>query len=169
LEKVVTDPRRGSYRAEVMKRYKAGSFGLEALPLLRKLLNYDDIFLVLEAAECVAKLGAAAKEAEDCEDLQNQLNITGSKIWDYSGYANAYSTCLDALEKIEADEELIVSYVARNIGIEDPDDLIASFRALQALGSKDAKDLLKRAAAFRQPDLNLRQSKEVEKLLNSVR
>src|SRR3954470_2598755 len=44
LEKVVTDPKRGSYRTEVMRRFKAGSFGLEALPLLRKILNYDDIF-----------------------------------------------------------------------------------------------------------------------------
>jgi len=73
------------------------------------------------------------------------------------------------LEKIEADEDLIVSYVARNVGIEGPDDLIASLRALQTIGSKDAKDLLKRAAAFRHPDLNLRQRKEVEKILNSAK
>jgi hypothetical protein len=169
LEKVVTDPKRGSYRAEVMRRFKSGAFGLEALPFLRKVLNYDDILLVLEAAECVAKLGSAAKEADEFEELQNQLTIIGSKVWDYSGYANAYSICLDTLEKIEADEDLIVSYVARNVGIEDPDDLIASLRALQTIGNKDAKDLLKRAAAFRHSDLNLRQRKEVEKILNSAK
>jgi len=63
----------------------------------------------------------------------------------------------------------ILSYVARNVGIECPDDLIASLRALQAIGSKDANALLKRAAAFRQPDFNLRHRKEVEKILNSAK
>jgi hypothetical protein len=168
LEKVVTDPKRGSYRAEVMRRFKAGAFGIEALPFLRAVLKYDDILLATEAIECIGKLGAAVKEVDDFDWLQHELTTVGSKVWDYSGYANAYSACLETLRKIEGDETVILGYVSRNVGIECPDDFLASLRALKTIGSKAALDLLRRAAAFRAPDLNLRQRKEMERILNAT-
>jgi hypothetical protein len=98
LENVVMDPKRGTYRTTVLERFKAGSFGLEALPLLRKILDIDDIFLVLHAADCIGRLGPLVKESGDYEELQSQLQIIGSRVWDYSGLANAFGGCLEALQ-----------------------------------------------------------------------
>lgn len=168
LEKVVMDPQRGTYRSTVLERFKQGPFGVEALPLLRRILEIDDIFLVLHAAECIAKLGPRVKASDDYDELQRQLNVLGSKVWDYSGYANAFGDCLEALHKIEADELLLLTYIHHNIGIEGPDDFISAMRVLATIDRKDAKDLLRRAALFRQSDLNLRQRKQMDAILKSA-
>jgi hypothetical protein len=150
--------------AEAMRRFKAGSFGVEALPLLQECLRRDDGLVVNEAIECIGKLGPAAK-GEDGFKLEALLFAVGSKVWEYSLTANFYSTALEALRKIEADEDLIVDYVETNAGHESEDDLIASLEALKEIGSKEAKHLMKRLAAFWAHDLNLRYKKQVQKLL----
>ena len=168
LESASGNPRRLS---EKLKGIKAGSVGVEALPLLRRALMGDDVEVAIEAAECIGKLGAAAREAADggAEGLETELFVAGSKVWSYSLYCNCYSACLDALRKIEADEDLILEYVAHNIGAENPDDLLDSLRALQAVGTKQAKALMNRAVTFWESELNVRYRKEVEKIRKGTR
>jgi hypothetical protein len=166
LEKASGNPK-GLY--ENLKAFKAGALDVEALPFLRKALLSDDVQVAIEAAECIGKLGPAAREAAEggggAEDLETELFVTGSKVWSYSLYCNCYSACLEALRRMEADEDLIVEYVAHNIGAENPDDLLESLRALQAIGTKQAKRLMKRAVTFWEGELNVRQRQELKKIL----
>jgi hypothetical protein len=93
-------------------------------------------------------------------DLQGQLVVIGGRVWSYSMWSNCYSACLDALVKIKADEVQILEYVQHHIGL-GPDELIDSLKALKALDSDEASDLMKRAVAFWMPKLNKGQTKKV--------
>ncbi len=153
--------RQGLY--EKLKAFKAGSFGVEALPLLRSALVQDNVQVAIEAAECIAKLGPAAKEAGD--NLETELFVIGSKVWSYSLYCNCYSACLDALQKMEADEDLLLDYLRHSLAGLGEGDLIESLKALHAIGTKEAKSLFKRAVTFWEPELNVRYRKEIEKIM----
>jgi hypothetical protein len=158
--------------AEALREYKEGNVTIDSLPLLRKFLIADDASNAIEAAECIARLGPAAKaqaEKEGGANLEFQLWVIGSKVWEYSLAANCYSACLEALLKIEADEEFILDYICRNIGMDDSDDLVASMQGLQKLGTKEARDLAKRAATFWASEVNPRTRKEIDKVLKSFR
>jgi len=158
---------------DIMRRLRESDFGVEALPVFRKALASDDVDLVISAAECIGKLGPEAMDSPDAQSgkeygytsLDAQLMQVGGKIWSYSGYANCYSACLDALMKLEVDEEFLVEHVQTHIGLAMPDDLLASLEALNAIGSSEAIGLLKRAATFWLPELNLAQAKKVKALV----
>jgi hypothetical protein len=140
---------------------------VKALPALREALCGDDVQIAIEAAECIAKLGPAAKEAAEEEggtELEWQLYVIGSKVWSYSLYANCYSACLNALQKIEADDDFIVEYVSHNIGLSGDDDLIESLRALAAINNEESIDLLKRAITFWQSKMKSKTRKEADKI-----
>jgi hypothetical protein len=77
--------------------------------------------------------------------------------------AGAWRRC-----KIEADEQRLICYIHHNIGTEIAEDFVAAMEVLGTIDRKDAKDLLKRAAAFRQSDLNLRQRKRLDAILKSA-
>ena len=152
-------------RLDTIRDFKESAFGMEALPVLRKALTDRDVQVVIEAAACIAKLGRRALESAANDralgTLDFQLFVIGSRVWEYSLCANAYSACLDALLRIEADEDLIVDYIGRNISALDGDELIQSLQALRQIGSKEAKSLIKRAATFWLPELNARERKAV--------
>jgi hypothetical protein len=171
--------RKGHERWAVVQEFQKGDFGIEALPLLRRLLAEDDASMVIHAAECIAMLGREAATSDageanlpiadahvDNGDLYDQLRHRGAQMWSYSGYANAYSTCLDALVKTGYEPEFLCEYVQTHIGL-GPDDLISSLEALRTLGTPEARDLAKRAAAFWMPELNMSQTKKVKALLDS--
>ncbi len=178
LERALALPH-SSKRAAAVEKLKQSEFGIEALPLLRKALADDSIFTVLHAAECIARLGPEAatcpagqaseliaKPDTDHDDLFAQLRFRGAQIWSYSGYANAYSACLDALVKLEYDPDFLCEFVQANIGLSS-DDLLHSLEALRSVGTPEARDLAKRAAAFWMPELNMSQAKKVKALLDS--
>ena len=162
-------------RNETMKKFSESAYGLEALPVLRKALNNDDVVMVIRAAECIGTLGP---EAASCpagqenmcgeRDLESQLMRAGSKVWSYSGYSNSYSACLNALVKLKVNPDFLIEHVHQHIGLGSPDDLINSLNALKAVGSPDALDLLKRAAAFWLPELNMKYTKQVNKLVEEA-
>jgi hypothetical protein len=168
-----------SKRAAAVEDLKKSEFGLEALPLLRKALADDDVSTVIAAAECIAMLGPGAatcsagtaselvaKPVTDHDDLFAQLMARGAQVWSYSGYANAYSACLDALVKLEYDPDFICEFVQSHVGLSS-DDLISSLEALSRIGTPDARDLAERAAAFWMPELNKAEEKKVTGLLAS--
>jgi hypothetical protein len=92
--------------------------------------------------------------------------MRGSQIWSYSGYANAYSACLDALVKLEYDPDYLCEFVQTHIGLSS-DALLDSLDALRSVGTSEARDLAKRAAAFWMPELNMSEAKKVKALLDS--
>ena len=180
LERALASPH-SSKRAAAVEKLKQSEFGIEALPFLRKALADDSIFTVLHAAECIAKLGPeaatcpagqaselVAKPDTAHDDLFAQLRFRGAQIWSYSGYANAYSACLDALAKLEYDPDFLCEFVQTHIGLSS-DDLLASLEALRSVGTPEARDLAKRAAAFWMPELNMSEAKKVKALLDFVR
>jgi hypothetical protein len=167
--------------AAALQELKKSEFGLEALPLLRKALADDDVSTVIAAAECIAKLGPeaascpageaselVAKPNTDHDDLFAQLSARGAQVWSYSGYANAYSACLDALVKLEYDPEFLCEFVQTHIGLSS-DALLDSLEALRTVGTPEAHDLAKRAATFWMPELNMSEAKKVKGLLASFR
>jgi hypothetical protein len=163
-------------RMDAWRDFKKSDFGLEVLPMLRRLLMDDYVGVVNEAAECIAKLGPQARTCPagqetgpyDYCDLEKQLKITGNKLWSYSGYTNSYSVCLKALMKLEVDGERIVDYVHSHIGLIAPFDVEANFTALAQVGTPEANDLMKRAEAFWLPELNMAQAKKVKAIMASA-
>jgi hypothetical protein len=178
LKQALASPH-SSKRTEAVRELQESEFGLDALPLLRKALADDQVMTVIAAAECIAMLGpeaatCPAAEASELvakpdtshDDLFAQLMARGAQVWSYSGCANAYSACLDAMVKLEYDPDYICEFVQTHIGL-GWDDLIASLEALSNIGTPDAQDLAKRAAAFWMPELNLSEAKKVKALLAS--
>jgi hypothetical protein len=170
---------KGHERWAVMREFQKGDFGLDALPLLRRLLAEDDASMAIHAAECIAKLGPEAATCEageaslpiadahvDDGDLFEQLRLRGAQVWSYSGYANAYSSCLDALVKLEYDPDDVCDFVQTHIGL-GSDALVDSLKALASVGTPEAKDLAKRALAFWQSELNMSETKKAKALLAS--
>jgi hypothetical protein len=166
-------------RAAAVEKLKKSEFGIEALPLLRKALADDYISTVIAAAECIAMLGPeaatcpageaselVAKPVADHDDLIAQLRARGAQVWSYSGYANAYSACLDALVKLEHEPDFRCEFVQSQIGLSS-DALLDSLEALRRVGTPEARDLAKRAAAFWSSELNLSEAKKVKALLAS--
>jgi hypothetical protein len=163
-------------RNEAMRQFRDGTFGLEALPLLRQLMARDEDVptLILIAIACVGKLGP---EALTCpagqkysgpgdvpRELEFQLYVLGGRVWNYSLCANCYSACLDALVKLQADEDGLLEYIHNHIGLSD-DDFLDSLKALKTIDTPEARDLAKRAVAFWRPELDKTHTKQLEKIL----
>lgn len=168
-------------RVEAVQSFRDTEFGVEALPALRRALADSFISVVILAAECIAKLGPKALSCDAGEasmpmdmappssgDLESQLMYAGSKVWSYSGYANAHSTCLQALVNLKADSDVIVELAQTFIGSVNEDDLFVSLEALQRVKTSEARDLAKRAAAFWMSELNLAEAKKVKAILAST-
>ena len=140
----------------------------------------DDVSMVIHAAECIAKLGPEAATCPDGEasqpiadahvdhgDLFKQLTMRGGQTWSYSGYANAYSACLDALVKLEYEPDFLIEFIQTHIGLSTM-DLIHSLETLQSIGTPEARDLAKRALAFWLPELNMSEIKKAKSIVESI-
>jgi hypothetical protein len=171
--------KKGHERWAVIREFLKSEYGLEALPMLRRLLAEDDASMVIHAAECIAKLGPEAAtcpagEASqpvadphvDDGDLFEQLKLRGGQTWSYSGCANAYSACLDALVKLDYDADYLIEFIQTHIGLEF--SLIESLEALRSVGTPEARDLAKRALAFWLPELNMSETKKAKAIVDSI-
>jgi hypothetical protein len=169
LERAMASPD-AQTRNDAIVQFSQSTFGVDALPLLRRALNDSFIDIVICAADCIAKLGppAMASDAaltpidvgDSAVDLPTQLQLIGSRVWSYSGYPNCYSACLNAMVKTGADEDQLLEYIQLHIGLA-PHDFVHSLKALKTIGNDEATDLMKRATAFWLPKLNKGQTKQV--------
>jgi hypothetical protein len=159
-------------RKETLTKLQETDYGIEVLPLLRRALEDEYVEVVIEAANCIAALGPEALSCpagqrnvkEGWDELDSRLMVAGGKVWSYSGYANCYSACLNALLKLKVDDAWIVEYVHQHIGLSNPDDLLHSLAALKTIGTPEALDLFRRAVAFWLPELNKTFTKKVQAL-----
>src|SRR6267378_8692019 len=83
---------------------------LDELPLLMEALRHEDFVVVRAAAESIAKLGPAAKEAAD--DLYDAAWRQDPDLL----LPQAYSEALDALISVGADEEMVLDLVQSHFG-----------------------------------------------------
>jgi hypothetical protein len=166
-------------RVDALREFRDGPFGIEVLPLLRCLLENDDVQIVMTAAECIARLGP---EAVSCPagqakvmidghpiDLVWQLWLAGSKVWGYSLYSNCYLSCLEALLALKVEDDTIVEYIHNHIGSQTQDALVDTLKALKTIGSPAAIDLFRRAVAFWMPELDKTHTKKVQALAATVK
>jgi len=171
--------KKGHERWAVLRELHKSEYGLDALPLLRRTLAEDDASMVIHSAECIAKLGPEAATCPVGEARQriaesgteegglfSQLKLRGAKVWSYSGYANAYTSCLDALVKLEYEPDYLVDYVQTHIGL-GTDALLDSLAALSSVGTGEARDLAKRAVTFWTPEMNASEKKKSTAILAS--
>lgn len=157
-------------RSEALGEFKQTDFGVEALPLLEKALDDDDISVVLLAIECIGKLGPQALNGESAaisapRGLVAKLFSLGDRVWGYSGYKNCSSTSLNTLVKLGYKNKFLLKYIRKNLRLECDDDFIDSLAALMAIGSSGALDLLVRAAESRLPKLNKKYAKKVQAIV----
>ena len=164
-------------RADAVRAFGKTAFGVDALPVLRRALADPYVSTVINAAECIGKLGPAALDSphadaamptgvhDESDDLPGQLMLAGGRRWAYSGYANCYSACLGALVKLEFEPEYLVEFIHDNIGLNSQDAFIASATALKTIGTPEALDLLNRAAEFWRLELNKTFTKKLQSLL----
>ena len=157
-------------RWDALRAFKQTEFGVEALPLLEKLLDYNDDPIALHAIECIGKLGPQALIGESADTsapkgLIAKLLALGDHLWGDTGYKNCYSTALNALVKLGYTNKFLLQYIRKNLRLEIDDDFIDSLAALKAIGTPEALDLLKRAAASRLPELNKTFAKKVQAIV----
>ena len=156
-------------RANALREFKQSEFGIEAIPVLEKAME-DEILVVLEAIECIGKLGPKALVGESA-DLNTPRGVVaklfsiGNRVWSYSGYKNCYSTSLQTLLKLGYTPRFLLEYIRENIDLGNPGDFVDSLTALKAIGSPEALELLQRSAASRLPELNKAYSKKVLAIL----
>ena len=103
----------------------------------------------------------------DKGDLFDQLKLRGGQIWSYSGYANGYSACLDALVRIGYEPDYLIDFIQTHIGL-GSDALIDSLEALRSVGTPEARDLAKRALTFWLPELNMSETKKAKAIVASI-
>jgi hypothetical protein len=157
-------------RSGAISEFKQTEFGVEALPLLEKALDDEFISGVLEAIECIGKLGPKAligvsADMSTPRGLVARLFSLGNRVWDYSGYKNCYSTSLNTLVKLGYKNKFLLEYVRENLGLSNPGDFIDSLAALKAIGTPEALALLKHAAEARLPELNKGYARKVQAIL----
>jgi hypothetical protein len=93
--------------------------------------------------------------------------MRGGQTWSYSGYANAYSACLDSIVKLEYEPEYLIAFIQTHIGLSTM-DLVHSLEALRSVGTPEASDLAKRALAFWLPELNMSETKKAKAIVDSI-
>ena len=62
-----------------------------------------------------------------------------------------------------------MEYIHDHISRANPDDLVTAMEALAAIDSKKSLDLLKRAAIFRLPELNMAYTKKMKGIVARAR
>lgn len=149
--------RKSAERRRVFEHYCYHRPTLDELPFLREMLRDQDCVLVRAAAQSIAKLGPAAKEAVD--DL---LDAAGRPDPVFT-LPQAYSQGLDALIRVGADPEAVIDLVHSHFGHTNWYFVRDSLHALQRLGTPKALHLLSRIVSFWWPDLDRKERRYVHK------
>jgi len=152
--------------------FAKGPVTTDAIPTLRRALADSEPGVVRYAAESLGKLGPAATTVKPGEPEPGvpmviwELMTAAQQIDPDTLAPQSYMHCLNALVAIGAND-WAVELIHNCIGISNWHPLKASLEALATIGTPEALDLLKRAAAFWMPELDKKQKQIVERLLPS--
>lgn len=158
-----------SVRYNAMFNFARSDVTTEALPVLLGALRDKEPGVVRYAAECLGKIGPAAlthgRAVLDCPQVIWELQQAAARVDDVCGTPQAYTHCLDALLKLDPQNDLIVGLIHDHIGLTNWHPLKASLQALKRIGTPEALDLLKRAVAFWNPELDNKQKRIAGEIL----
>lgn len=129
-----------------------------AIPALRQALADEHHAVVKCAAHSLRKLGAEAGCAMD------DLLMAAQKV-DHSGMPQAYPECVSAMVAIDPNFPDLIPLITRFVGLDNWGPISASLKSLRVIGSPESLGLLRRIAAFWEPELNKTQRRVVAKLL----
>lgn len=160
-------------RYDAIKEFAGADISPEATPLLLSALKDEYSGVVGAAVTCLGKIGPAAKNYGtpqlDIPQVVWDL-IAAAKIIDrFSGLPGHYPHCVEALVKIAPECDLVVGLIHDYIGMTNWYFVKASLEGLKAIGTDEAIDLLKRAAAFWMPELDKKQQRIVQEIVDGKR
>ena len=82
-----------------------------------------------------------------------------------TGVPQAYPQCVEAMAAIDPQHPKLLTLIKHSVGFDNWVPISASMRALETIGTPEAKDLLHRMAAFWMPELNKMQRRVIEQML----
>jgi HEAT repeat protein len=160
-------------RYDAMMEYTRSDISPEATPLLLAALKDEYSGVVGAAVTCLAKIGPAAKNYGmpqlDIPQVVWDLIAAAKIIERYSGLPGHYPHCVEALVKIAPECDLVVGLIHDYIGITNWHFVKASLEGLKTIGTDEAIDLLKRAAAFWMPELDKKQQRIIQEIVAGKR
>jgi hypothetical protein len=156
----LASPPRGEIdRFVLFERYGKQKPTADAIPLLRRALADSFHGTVKCAAHSLRKLGPAARGAMD------DLLAAAARVDASTGMPQAYPECVAAMAAIDPRHPELLPLIKSFVGLDNWVPISASLKALKAIGTTEANDLLHRTAAFWLPELNTMQRRVVEQLL----
>lgn len=172
LKKALTS-KTDSVRYNAMFDFVHSEITEEAIPTLLASLKDSYSGVARYAAVGLGKLGPITKEYGrpqlDIPQVIWDLIATARRIDPVTDMPQSYPDCLEALVKIDRENDLIVGLIHDQIGLTNWYPLKASLEALKAIGTKEALDLLSRSVAFWIPELDKKQKRIVQEIVDGKR
>jgi hypothetical protein len=159
LNDLASPPKSETDRFFLFERYCKQKPTPDAIPLLRRALGDTYHAIVNCAAHSLRKLGPVARDA------MPDLLAAAARVDGPTGMPQAYPHCVEAMAAIDPNNPELLALIKNFVGLDNWVPICASLRALQTIGTPEAKDLLHRTAAFWMPELNKMQRRVVERLL----
>jgi len=163
----------GPVRYHAIFDYAHSEVAAEAIPTLLEALQDKDPGVVRYAAQCLGSLGSEAlsygKPVLDCPQVVWELQQAACAVDRITSMPQAYNHCLEALLRLDPKSDLIVGLIHDHIGITNWYFIKASLQALKTVGTKEALDLLARSAAFWMPELDKKQKRIIQEIVDGKR
>ena len=159
VDDLASPPESMTNRFMLFERYSKQKPTPDAIPHLRRALGDSYHAIVKCAAHSLRKLGPTARESVP------DLLKAAARINESTALPQAYPECVEAMAAIDPANRRLLALIKKHIGLDNWVPISASLRALKAIGTPEAIDLLHRAAAFWMPELNKMQRRVVEQLL----
>ncbi len=146
---------------------------IEAVPALLRALSDTNPGVVKCAADSLGKLGPAAlnygSQTRVDREVVWELLTAACRIDSVTHMPQAYPECLAALIQIAPQNVSVLGLIHNFIGLDNWYPLKASLAALQEIGTPQAHDLLKRAVVFWSPELDKKQRRIVDGIVEGKR
>jgi hypothetical protein len=162
-----------SVRYNMIYDFSRSRVTMDAVPVLLRALGDANPGVVRCAAESLGKLGPAAL------NYGSQTRVDREVVWELLTAAcrvdpvlhmpQAYPDCLAALVQIAPQNHSVFGLIRNFISLDNWYPLKASLFALRAIGTPQAQDLLKRAVAFWSPELDKKQRRIVDEIVEGKR
>ena len=156
---LASPPKSETDRFMLFDRYCKQKPTQDAIPFLRRALGDSYHAVVKCAAHSLRKLGPVAQEA------MPDLLAAAARVNGPTAMPQAYPQCVEAMAAIDPRNPELLPLIKSFVGLDNWIPISASLKALKTIGTPEAKDLLRRTAAFWIPELNKMQRRVVEQLL----
>jgi HEAT repeat protein len=168
LKKALTS-KRPEVRYNAIFDFAHSDVSPDAIPTLLAALKDKSPGVVRYAAESLGGLGSAAlnfgRPVLDCPKVIWELKQAACQVDDIMYMPQAYTHCLEAMVKLDPKNEFITGLIHDYIGMTNWYFIKASLQALKTIGTPEALDLLTRSVAFWMPELDKKQKRIVQEIV----